>query len=270
MMGFIQGDKPDYLGWMIASSVWGIVLLIGTYVFCTTFCKPKAGEMNEISPDIIKNRLKELGPMTSKEKGAIAVLVFAMVMWITTTWHGIDAGTVAVLALAFLAIGGLFTVQDVAKLPWPLMLFIATLLTMATQMSSQGVSIFIAKSLSPILSPLMASPWIFIPILCIITYLIRFVVISATANLAIMAAIFGPVMVAEGWGLFVLAFVVYNCGSMWNVPYQNPLPLGALAAAGGKYVTFKEFRYASVAFMIMCLIGMTASIPLWKMLGMIP
>lgn len=269
MMGFMKGVKLDYVGWMTASSVWGITLLIGTYIFCMTYCKPKAGEMGEISSEIMKGSLADLGPMNVKEKYAVGVLLLALMAWITTSWHGIDAGTVAVLAVALLAAGGLFTAQDLGKVQWTLIIFIAMLLSVAGEMSTLGVSAWLSKMLGPVLSPLLASPWIFIPVLCMVTFLLRFVIVSNLATLAIMVAIFGPLMAPAGMSMFVLVFVIFNCGSMWNVAYQNPLPLAALAASGEKYVTFNEFRYGSYAYMVMCVVGMTASIPLWQILGLI-
>ena len=269
MMGFMPGETLDYMTWLAATIVWGVTLLIGTYIFCMTFCKPKAGEIAEISAEMIKGRLADLGPMNSKEKYALIILALAFVGWVTSAWHGIDAGTVAVIAVALLAVGGLFTTQDLGKVPWSLILFVAMLLAVAYEMSATGMSAWISTLLGPVLAPMLGSPWIFVPALCIITYLVRFVVVSNLATLTIMFAIFGPLMPAAGMSLFVLAFVQYMCGSAWNVKYQNVLPLTPLAAAGGKYVTFNEFRYGSYAFMVMCLIGMTASIPVWQLMGLI-
>lgn len=269
MMGFMSDVKLDYIGWLSATAVWGITLLIGTYIFCMTFCKPKAGEMSEISSEIIKGRLAEMGPMNSKEKYALGVLFLALLGWISSTWHGIDAGTVAVISVALLAIGGLFTAQDLGKVPWTLILFIGMLFSVAYEMNATGVGAWLAKLLGPVLAPMLGTPWVFIPALCIITYLVRFVIVSNLANLAIMTAIFGPLMASANMSTFVLAFVVFTCGAMWNVRYQHVMPLTALAASGEKYVTFNEFRYGSFAYMIMCIVGMTASIPVWQLMGLI-
>jgi DASS family divalent anion:Na+ symporter len=140
---------------------------------------------------------------------------------------------------------------------------------MAAEMSSLFVSDWLSSILGPVLSPLMSSPWIFIPVLCLLTYAMRYVIVSATANLAVMVAIFGPVMLARDMSLFPLVFVVYTCGGLWNVAYQNPMPLAALAASGGKFVTFNEFRFGSYAYCIASLIGMTACVPVWVYLGML-
>ncbi len=269
MMGLMKGVTLDYLGWMTAASIFGITMLVGTYIFCMTYCKPKAGEMGDLSPEIVKQRLVDLGPMGFKEKYALVIIVLALTAWIFASKIGVDAGTVAIIAVALLAAVGLFTKEDLAKVPWTLILFIGMLLSIASAMSSLGVSAWLSKILGPVLSPMMGSPWVFIPLLCILVFLMRFVIVSNLANIAILLAIFGPLMEPAGMSMFVLIFVAFNCGSMWNVAYQNPLPLAALAAGGGKYVTFNEFRYGSYAYMIMCVVAMMASIPLWKAMGFI-
>lgn len=271
MMGFMKLKEPiSWAGWFAASSIWFLVLVVGTYLFCTTYCKPKNGEMEEINSNVFKERLNELGAMSTKEKIALTIALLALAAWITTSVHKFDAGMVALIATCALATFGLFTTQDfVTRVPWSLIIFIGALLGIASLISSLGVGTWLATILGPYLMPLISNPWIFIPTLCILSYVIRFVVISQFASLAIALAIFGPLVGQAGISVFVLVFVWYMCGNIWNMNYQNPVVLSILAAAGNKYVQFNDFRVVSYAYMLMCIVGFTASIPLWKALGFI-
>lgn len=271
MMGFMKLAKPlSWTGWFAACSIWFIMLVVGTYLFCVIYCKPKEGEMREISKEYFKENLKALGPITMKEKLTAVIIVLSLVGWITSSITKLDAGMVALVATALLAIIGVFNVTDfTAKTSWNLIVFVGALLGVASFLQSLGIGTWLASLLGPFLSPMVSNPWIFIPVICIASYLIRTVVISQLASLAIALAIFGPLMPAAGISMFILVFVWYMTGNIWNTNYQNPVINGVVAAAGNKYVQFEDFRVASVLYMILCIVGFTASIPLWRLIGLI-
>ena len=123
------------------------------------------------------------------------------------------------------------------------------------------------RDLGPVLAPVVQSPWIFVPVLCIFTYLLRFLIIEQNTALVVIMAVFGGLMHAAGINLFVIIFVEFMSSMCWTVEYMNPFAMATLGVAGGKYVTFKEMRKISILYMIINLIGCTASIPLWYGLG---
>lgn len=260
-----------WIEWFIASSVFLVVIVLGGYVFCMTYCKPRKGEeLERIDSSMFREKYAELGPISNNEKFAALVLALAFLGWLTQQWHGVDAGTIAILAVVAFGIYGLFTSKDfVTKTPWTLIVFVGGLLSVAGLLSSLGVNEWIAAVLGPVLAPILSSPWIFIPVLCIIVYLLRFVIISITATLAIMLAIFGPLMGDAGISMFVLLFTTTVCSNIWSVKYQASIILPVWAAGGGKMVPFEMFSKASLAYMVICFIACTASIPLWQMIGFI-
>lgn len=268
MLGFLSGQTFTLVSWLTATSVWLVVVLIGTYIYCMTYCKPE----QDISfpPDYFKEQLRELGPMSRDEKLVGILLLICLALWSTASLHRMDTAMIGLVAVCILAGYGLLTTADFnGKVLWPLVVFIGGLLGMATLMTSLGWSDFISKLLGPILAPIVDNPWIFVPFLCIFTYGLRFVVIEQVTSLVVTFAIFSPLMQQAGMNPFILVFVQFMAAMVWNVPYQNPYPLTTLQIAGGKYVTFSEFRKSSYAYMVICLIGMTASIPLWQWMGFI-
>lgn len=261
-----EGAEFNFVSWFIAALIWFAVLLIGTFIFCAIFCRPS--EKVEFSKSFYKDRLKEMGPMTRNEKIAAAILVTALVLWSTSSIHGMDTGMIGWAAICIMCGTGLLEPSDFnTKIPWSLVIFIGSLLGMANYMSTLGWSDAIAGVLGPILQPVVASPWIFVPFICIFTYLLRFLIIEQNTALVVVMAIFGGLMNAAGINLYVIIFVEFMSSMCWTVPYMNPFAMATLGVAGGEYVTFKEMRKASVLYMIINLIGCTASIPLWYALG---
>lgn len=262
----VEGASFNFVSWLVAASVWFVVLLAGTFLFCAVLCRP--AEKVEFSKTFFKDRLKEMGAMRRDEKIAAAVLVIALLLWSTSSFHGMDTAMIGWAAICVMCATGLLAPSDFnTKIPWSLVVFIGSLLGMANYMSTLGWSDAIAGVLGPILAPLVASPWIFVPFICIFTYLLRFLIIEQNTALVVVMAIFGGLMHAACMNLYVIIFTEFMSSMCWTVPYMNPFAMATLGVAGGKYVTFPEMRRASILYMAINLVGCTASIPLWYALG---
>lgn len=262
----VEGASFNFVSWLMAASVWFVVLLAGTFLFCAVLCRP--AEKVEFSRTFFKDRLKEMGAMRRDEKIAGAILVIALLLWSTSSFHGMDTAMIGWAAICVMCATGLLAPSDFnTKIPWSLVVFIGSLLGMANYMSTLGWSDAIAGVLGPILAPLVASPWIFVPFICIFTYLLRFLIIEQNTALVVVMAIFGGLMHAAGMNLYVIIFTEFMSSMCWTVPYMNPFAMATLGVAGGKYVTFPEMRRASILYMAINLVGCTASIPLWYALG---
>lgn len=267
MIGFMQGLSFTWLSWLKCTAVWYVVLIVLTYIYCAFICAPKEKLSGDVS--FLKEQYQALGKVTLKEKQGLIIVAAAVIMWVTQSLHGIDAGFVAIAAtVAFFACGLVDAKSINAQGQWTLILFIGGILGIANLMQTTGVSTWIAAILSPVLSPIMKSPYIFVPCLCVITYLLRYVVVSQTCMLTITIAIFGPLMEANGMSMFILVFVEWMCGTYWNTTYGNPAVVGFIKMTGEKCVDYPCAQKASYAYMVLNMIALTASVPLWQAIGM--
>ncbi len=261
-----EGATFSWGSWFAAACIWFVVLLIGTYIWCAIICRPK-GKV-EFSKDFYKERIKELGPMQKKEKIAAAILIGALILWSTGSIHGMDTGMIGWLAICIMCLTGLLAPMDIgAKVPWGLIIFIGVLLGMAGFMNTLGWSAAIAGVLRPILAPVVGSKIAFILVVCIFTYLLRFVIIEQNTALVVVMAVFGGLMAVAHINLYVLIFVEFMASMTWSTTYMNPFSMATLNVAGGKYVTYKEFQKTSFFYMLINIVGCLASIPLWSALG---
>lgn len=268
MISFISDTEFSWGSWVMGTWPWFVVGLVMTYLFCTVICKPE-GVQQELPPDFIKAKLKELGPMTDKEKFTAVTMLIALVLWLTESIHGIDVGLVILLLVVVMTSYGLITGNEfAAKVPWGMVVFVGSLLSIATFMSSTGVSAWMAKLIGPYMMPLLSNVWIFVPALCIIVFLLRSVVLSFAVCLALFVAIFSPFLADANISMFILVWVVFCSSMTFYMPYQNPYILSLISLSGGKYITFAEARKVSYLYMAICVVGMTLSIPVWKMMGL--
>ncbi len=262
----IKGATFNWTSWLGATFIWFIILLVGTYVYCVIICRPK--EKVEFSKDFYRERIKEMGPMQKKEKIAAVILIGALILWSTGSIHGMDTGMIGWLAICIMCMTGLLAPMDIAtKVPWGLVIFIGVLLGMAGYMQTLGWSTAIAGVLRPVLAPVVGSKIAFVVVLCIFTYLLRFVIIEQNTVFFVILAIFGGLLAGANINLFVMTFVVFMSSMTWSTTYMNPFAMATLNVAGGKYVTYKEFQKTSFFYMLINLAGCLASIPLWSALG---
>ena len=267
MIGFMGGLTFTWTSWFKCTVVWFVVLIILTYIYCAFLCQPK--EPLSGDTESLRKQYQELGPVTDKERKGMIICGAAIILWLTQSLHGIDAGFVAIMAdIAFYCVG-LITANEVnAKGQWTLILFIGSILGIASFMTSTGAGDWISSIVGPILSPIMVNPYVFVICLCLITFVGRYFIVNRSGMLAMMIAIFGPLMEAHGMSMFILVFVHYMAGATWNMPYTTPLVMGFLKITGEDCIDFDCAKKASYAYMVMTLIAMTASVPLWHALGM--
>ncbi len=266
MLGFV-GETITWGRWITLACVWYVVCIILVYIFSRFFCKPKTEQSGNV--EFIKEQYKALGKLTTKEKQGIVIVVVALALWLTQSFHGIDAGMVALFAdICFIACG-LITAPEVgSKAMWTITLFVGGVLSIANFMPTLGVSDWIAAILGPVLSPILSSPYIFVPCLCILTYLLRYVVVSQSCSMAIMVAIFGPLLPQYGIDTFVLVFVSWVSGTYWNTSYTNPATTGLISMAN-RALDYSTAQKGSYVYCVINLIAMTCSVPLWQALGMV-
>ena len=274
VLGFLSEEKQaewNWFSWIGATWVWLIVLAVLCYVAILLIYKPEKGsEIGEVQKGFAKAQLEALGPMTKNEKTAIILLAIALIGWMTTKWTNFDSGMIAVLVLAIMTICGLFAPADWKnKIPWTTVIFIAGVFSLAAYISSTGISGWLAGILAPILSPVVSNSWLLIPVVVLATYAIRTVVISQTAAITIIFTIFGSVCDAAGISVWPVLFTCYVSTLVWYYAANNTTFATAFGATNDELVEFKDTLPLHWAFMVCNFIACVASVPLWKMLGML-
>lgn len=68
--------------------------------------------------------------------------------------------------------------------------------------------------------------------------------------------------------MFILVFVEWLCGTYWNTAYGNPSVVGFIKMTGDKCVDYPCAQKASYAYMVITIIAMLASVPLWQTIGL--
>lgn len=255
--------------WFVAVIPWAIVMLVLSYFAITRMYKPATKA--ELSKEMIKKKLADLGPMKREEKITLIVLFVAIVFWVLERTINIPAVIPALLALSILTATGVFTAQDYAtKIPWHIITFIGGIMAAASVLAKVGVNDWIAQTFGPFMGNLTSSPYIFIPIVAVFIFLARFVVVDIVMPLTLFTVLLTPFCVSAGMSPWVCGFMVYVMNMVWAVKFQNPNYLIGFTAAGGEEtIGFAQTAKYSLVYVVIAIIGLVVSIPYWQLLGII-
>lgn len=131
--------------------------------------------------------------MTGKEKITLAVMLVCLILWMLEKTLGISSAMVAVAGGLVLIGAGVFGRQEFrSKIAWDSMIFIGTFLCISDVFAALGINDAVKILLGDSLAPLIQNPWILIPSLCLLTFVIRFVVVSWTASAVLITTILLP------------------------------------------------------------------------------
>jgi DASS family divalent anion:Na+ symporter len=276
ILGMLPAEAQAEWGWVrwfLAAAIWFVVITVLSFVAILIIYNPKkekAEEQVEIEKGFAKRQLAELGPMSRNEKWAAIFLALALLGWIFGKQLGIDSGIWAVTIMCLMAIFGLMTPQDFGtRISWSSVFFIGGVFSLAAMISALEINTWLAGLLGPIMEPLAGNPFIFIAVICVATYLLRLVVISQTATLAIFFAALGGVSAASGINPWVLLFVCYMSTLVWHFSFTNVTYASTLGATNGEITDHKQTIPMNIAYLAINLIACLASVPVWKLMGLL-
>lgn len=275
ILGFCPAEVSaqfTWVQWFLACAVWLVVIFVLSYlaiVFLYNPAKDAAGNAADIEKGTTKKQLSELGPLSSKEKASIAFLVIAFVGWTAGSYVGLDAGIWAIIIWGFMMVMGYFKPADfVTKIGWPIIFFIGGILSLASMISSLGISSWLAPIAAPILAPITANPFVFIVALCVLTYAVRLVIVSQAATVAIFVAALSGVAATVGISPWVVAFVCYMSTLIWHFEFSSTQFMTTMGLTNGEMTTHKKTLPMNFAYMAINLIACVASVPVWQMMGL--
>lgn len=172
----------------------------------TLLCMPYI--IYKIYPPLIKktpeakvlavNALEKMGPLTKNEKIISAVFLGALILWSTSEITHLNATVVAVSAVVVMIATGALTWTDVLeeKGAWDTMIWMGSIVTLASYLSSLGLINWFAKLVA---GSLVGIPWpVTLAALILVFMLSRYGFASATAHITAMFAAFAVVAVTAG------------------------------------------------------------------------
>ncbi|WP_195854637.1 DASS family sodium-coupled anion symporter [Aerococcus sanguinicola] len=233
------GIEITWMNWFLGALVPGAIsLLIVPLAFL--LLSPPELRATPQAAQMAQEELEAQGPLSRDEKWTGAIFVLALVLWITGSWHFLDATSTAVLAVAFLLLTGVLSWQDILGETgaWNTLSWFAVLMMMAEQLNSQGFIPWFSERVAGALAG-YSWQWVFVA-LCLLYFYSHYFFASLIAHVTAMYPAFLAVALAAGapplYAALMLAYVTNICASTTH--YASG-PASIIFATG--YVTQGEW-----------------------------
>lgn len=258
----------NWFYWFACSQVWGAFLFVASYLIIVKFYQPE--QKSELQKCFIEKQFLQLTPLSRCEKITIFILSVTLILWICEPLHNIPAVLVALMSLVGLISSGVIDQSTFCReISWHSLIFIGGIISIGTVLPYLKIDVWIANVFGELIVPLLNNIYVFIIVLAVFIYFIRFLLVSMTATLIIFTGLLTPFSLQMGINPWVVGMIIYCSINVWNTFYQNSTFLVAYYSTGGQMVSHKQMIKMSFSYMIISLIGLLLSVPLWKIIGLV-
>ena len=131
------GINISFLDWMI----YGLPIALAlTAISCIVLIKLFIKDKTPISLDFLHDQKTERSKEEKTQRMIVLIIITVTVLlWLTTTIHGIKVAAVSAVPLVFLTLTGILKNKDVQGLPWDTLLLVAGGLSLGMALQNSGL-----------------------------------------------------------------------------------------------------------------------------------
>ena len=260
------GVDMNYSIWFISAIVPSLVSLTVIPLMIYKFFPPEVKETpNAVS--FARDELVKLGPLTRSEKILLVVFVAVVLLWITSTLHGIDSTVIALLGISLLLIAQVLDWSDVINetQAWEVFIWYGGLVMMASELGKTNITKLFAEGIASVTDGLS---WpLALIVLALVFFYAHYGFASITAHVTAMFIPFLTVTIAVGApaGLTVL-ILTYFANLSAGLTHYGTTPAPVYFGTG--YVKLGNWwTIGLIASVLNILIWSTIGLGWWKLLG---
>ncbi len=200
---------------------------------------------------VLTEKLAKLGNITRDEKISAAILLFAIFLWITASFTGIDSYSVALIGAVLFILSGVITWRDAQKnVDWGLIVFFGGALSLGAALLNTGAAEWLINDLVTMMGTNPST------IAIVLVLMVIAVCITQVMSNIALSAILVPLSVtlAQTQGVAVGTYAVpvaIACSLSFMFPMADPT---VAMAYGSKYVNVKEIFKAGLPIVIIGII----------------
>jgi len=180
--------KLPFVNWMIFGFPLAIILMLIIWKILLRIFPPEIHDTKG-KDKLVSDKLDLIGSMNQDEKISTLILFFAILLWITASWTGINSYSVALIAGVLFILSGVIDWRDAQKnIDWGLIIFFGGALSLGSALLNTGA----AKWLIEDIIVAMGSPS---PIAVMIVLMMLSVIITQVMSNIALSAILVPLSV---------------------------------------------------------------------------
>lgn len=257
-----------WVTWFIAALPLHVVIFAVTYFAIVLTLPPDAHAGRSLARLSAQRRI--LGAMSRAERVGVGVFIWLIVSFALGPFAGLDATWAAILAMVTLGAANVLD-QHAFKtgVNWTFLIFFGVMLSLAEVFRTLGVDAWLASLAAAPLAPLAASPTLFLLAVGVAGYGVNLIV-RWQAACVLMTLVLVPAVSPFGiepWVVGITALVTTN---MWFLPYQSTIYQALYYGADEEAFSHAQVRPVAFAYGAACLLGLVASVPVWRAMGLLP
>jgi di/tricarboxylate transporter len=282
-MVFLTGDSllntatASFGGVAITWVEWfkymGVPGLVAHVLMCFLQLKLfKPTKVFSLDKQVVQSQLKEMGPLSAKEKRTLIWVLIAIAFWATDFLHGVAPGWVSIVVVACLAmpvIGDVLTPKNWGAANMGTLMFLTAAMAIGTVGAHTGMNKWIATVALPSYVP--ESPFVFAIIVTTISICIHMVMGSLLAVVGIAAPAIIAYAAPTGWNPLFPTLLVYTAVCIhWLLPMHSMnILVGVGDTGGGKYQDKEVIRFGAAQTVVVYIMTVAILVPWWKIIGLI-
>ncbi|MCH5461877.1 anion permease [Lactobacillus sp. LC28-10] len=222
----------SWMGWFIAALVPGIICLLLVPWLIYKMYPPEIKETPN-AKEWADKELAEMGKMSLPEKIMASVFVVALLLWMISSFIGLEASTVAFLAVVLLLLTGVLSTKDILNETgaWNTIIWFSILIFMANELNVLGFIPWLSKALG---TSLHGMSWEIVLVVLVLFYFYsHYLFASGTAHVTAMYGALLAVAISAGAPATFAAMILGFTGAIFGstTQYANG-PASALFGAG--------------------------------------
>jgi di/tricarboxylate transporter len=264
-----RGDL-GWLSWAARAAPANLLLFAGLLAAVVCLYRPRTGVDTRSSRRRSALALQRtlLGPPSRAERISFVVGLGLLLGFVTEPLHGVQPAWVAVLALTALALTGVVTADTLRAVNWSFALLFGILASLSAVFTGAAVDRWIAALVAATVSDLARTPVVFIAALTVLCFTVS-LVLRWQAAAPLLTIALAPVAAGAGISPFVVGLVAVIACNGFFLPYQSTTYLALYHGTGGRLFTHRQARLAAIAYGIVTLLALCASVPAWRAMGLL-
>jgi anion transporter len=258
-----------WTAWAVAAAPAGLITIGGLWLAIhLLFRLPPDGGVR-VSRERFQAQLEILGAFTRREAFGLAVLLLALVGWITTPLHGVGEAWVALGALLLFVLGGVLDRNSLrAGVDIGFLLFLGVVSSLSGVAAAVKADRWLMRAVAPVLDAAASHPVSLLLAVALVTVAVRFV-LNKFAAIILLALALAPL--GQGLGVHpgvVLLVILLNL-DVWFFPYQLDVYQIAYFGTGEQGFSHAQGRRLMAAKLVVSLVAVVVSVPWWRAIGLI-
>lgn len=281
---FLTGAAENLLAWGLlpeaarAQISWGswalaaLPLAIVTFALgfgATLLLLPPEGQPT-ISRGLIGTQIQALGRPSRAELINGAVLIAAVLGWISAPYHHIDVAWVAVSGMTLLLGANLLDRTTFrAGIHWDFIFYLGAVLSLTEVVRHLGIDAWIIRAIAPVLEPIAPHPTHFLLVVALAVFAARFVLPSFPL-VSLLVVTIVPIAARAHISPLALTLVICTTVAVWFLPYQSTYYLALYFGTKERAFNHGQVRLLAWSYGAIYLLAILLAIPYWRLLGLVP